>query len=193
MKTIQRTLAYLAVVAVGFSACTSKDAKTTDAVAVKDQLTYEVAKRYVMNYERHAGVVDGSTIGPKGEAKTGDPNTRAVWFSAGRLDSLVATIKKEGGDGVRFYFATYDKIGSVSQAKDKPHLGYNTLVMVSTYKDGTYKGDVIHRDYYTNKPGQNGVKGGFIIGNPPENRGEMCPPPRACDSVGATLIIPETK
>jgi hypothetical protein len=36
------------------------------------------------------------------------PNTRSIWFSAERLQALLDKIKSEGGDGIRFYLATYD-------------------------------------------------------------------------------------
>ena len=122
------------------------------------------------------------------------PNTRAIWFSADRLQKLVNKIKNEGGDGIRFYLATYDTIypakfiGGHKPATD--YWGHTTLVLVST-KDSTNKmSQKFHRDYYTNKlQGANGQPSkGFIVGGTPENRGELCPPPRDCNSLGATLI-----
>lgn len=179
----------MAIVAISFTACTSKNAEVKQDVAVlapENQLTYELAKRYVHNYEKNAGTVDSMYVDAKGVKQVVEkPNTRAIWFAADRLRRLLDNIESAGGDGVRFYFATYDKIGAAGKNDIKSdYLGHNTLVMVSTWKDGT-----IHRDYYGEKPGKNGAKG-FIIGAPPENRGEMCPPPKNCDSVGATLIDP---
>lgn len=186
MKKLKNPLLLLVVVGLFFASCAGKEekkAENTELAAIDPNyvLTYEQAKRFVNNYERHAGIVESS----KGE-KQPLPNTRAIWFPADRLEKLAADIRAQGGDGVRFYLATYDKFGTGKNAAIDAHLGYNTLVMVSTYPTKKY-GKEIHQDYYADKPGRNGAKG-FIIGNPPENRGEMCPPPKTCDSAGADLI-----
>ncbi|HEY9194607.1 MAG TPA: hypothetical protein VIM77_00020, partial [Mucilaginibacter sp.] len=90
-----------------------------------------------------------------------------------------------------FYYSTYD---STYKASFKGHIparqywGYNTLIMVST-KDSLKQ---FHQDYYYARPTGNptGVAQGFIVNTVPENRGEQCPPPANCYSIGATLITP---
>jgi hypothetical protein len=195
--TIKITLLALAIAGLGFSSCKQSPQAVTaphpDAQIV-DTLTYETALRYVKNYESRAGTVDSGLLGANGLGKIyHKPNTRCVWFSVGRLDSLVKKIKNEGGDGIRFYLASYDKnydkdfVGG--HKPDKQFWGFNTLVMVSTTR---LLGDTnkYHWDYYKGKPAQGQTKtdGGFIVGAPPENRGEQCPPPATCSSIGATLI-----
>ncbi|MDN3582455.1 hypothetical protein [Mucilaginibacter flavus] len=193
--TIKIALITFVVAAIGFSSCKpNQQSAITDAApgAINvDTLTYETALRYVKNYEKHAGTVD--SLDSRG-GKHKNSNSRCIWFSLARMDSLVQRVRREGGDGVRLYLATYDstyKIDYRGHKPDKKYWGYNTLVMVST-KDSVGAGDSLtyHADYYKKKkkPGQNGGPEGFIIGNPPENRGEQCPPPVTCSSIGATLI-----
>ena len=186
MKKIKKPIFYLAIAAISFGACTAKEEKAAVGTGfADDQITVELARQYVKNYEEHAGTVDSIHVGLDGIPDTIlNPNTRAIWFRKDRLRALLDSLDKEGGDGIRFYFATYNKLyRNEKKAPDSVHWGHNTLVMVSTRAKGTH-----HFDYYDNgKLGQNDPKG-FIVGNPPENRGEMCPPPRDCDSVGATLV-----
>lgn len=181
----------LAIAALCLSACQNKHVEASKDNNVKDNmdtLSLQVAKTYVGNYAKRAGTVD-SSFTEEGISKIKKlPNTRAIWFSVERLKALVEKVEAEGGDGIRFYFATYD---STYNDKSKGHTpprsywNHNTLVMTST-KDSLKE---YHRDYYNDKKlGSNGGINGFIIGTTPENRGEMCPPPANCNDVGALLI-----
>ncbi|RYU91688.1 hypothetical protein EWM62_07050 [Mucilaginibacter terrigena] len=194
--TLKNPLLYVAVAALAFSACQNQHADLTGAKGQTfnyDSLSYEMAKNYVKNYEKHAGSVDSNYVENGVRMVKNKPNTRAIWFSADRLQALLDKIKSEGGDGIRFYMATYDTtyntkvIGGIIPPKD--YWGYNTLVMVST-KDSTNKvNQVFHRDYYTSKPAKSTKPTlGFMVGGTPENRGELCPPPKDCAPTGATLI-----
>jgi len=184
--TIKTILLCLAIAGMGLAACQPKAPETTvkGSPDVLDPLTYETAKRYVKNYEKHAGSVDSVAADGRLVKR---PNSRAIWFPRKKLDSLLKAIEKENGDGIRFYLATYDENykteanGKLKSPK-KDYWGYNTLVMVSTRLEGG-----IHKDYYTNGLTSGPAKG-FIVGTTPENRGEMCPPPRDCTGTGATLI-----
>ena len=197
--TIKRSLFYVAAAALAFSACQNQHADLAPPPKPVvpfnyDSVSYETAKQYVKNYEKHAGHVDSIYTEKDGLKVTKKkPNSRSIWFSAERLQALLDKIKGEGGDGIRFYMATYDSvyntkvIGGIIPPRE--YWGYNTLVMVST-KDSTNKVDQkFHRDYYTSKPAKsNKPVLGFIVGGPPENRGELCPPPKDCAGIGATLI-----
>jgi len=193
--TIKITLLALTFAAFGFSSCQQNhqaDVAVKENGLIFDTLSYETALRYVKNYESHAGTVDSGLVGKQAVGQIHQkPNTRCVWFSLARLDSVVQKTRREGGDGVRFYLASYDRnYGSDFKGGHKPDKqfwGSTTLVMVST-KDSVVK--PYHQDYYYKKPaaGQNGGLQGFIIGNAPENRGEQCPPPNTCSSIGATLV-----
>lgn len=197
--TIKQTTFCLAIAALGFASCqqnqhadTSGDKNTVSIdTSSLDTLSYNVALSYVHNYAKHAGTVD-SSINENGVDKVKKrPNTRCVWFPIKRLRKLVDSIDKQGGDGIRFYLATYDSLYTKDfkgHVPDKKYWGYNTLVMVSTKDSLNHQ---YHQDYYNNKPkpGQNGgVMQGFIVGTTPENRGEQCPPPLTCGKIGATLI-----
>jgi hypothetical protein len=195
---LKKPLLLLAAAALTFSACQNQHADLAPAPKPTltfnyDSLSYEKAKNYVTNYEKHAGKVD-STYAEKGVNVTKKKdNTRSIWFSAERLQALLDKIKSEKGDGIRFYLATYDTvyndkvIGGI--IPPRKYWGYNTLVMVST-KDSTNKAnEKFHRDYFTSTPPKSDKPTlGFIVGGPPENRGELCPPPIKCNATGALLI-----
>jgi hypothetical protein len=191
------TLIALAFAAICFSACQQKPATTTvaapDPQANLDTVGYKLALAYVKNYEKHAGKADSIIKLDQKPDTMKVANTRAIWFDLKRLKALVAKIDSEKGDGIRFYLATYhnDYPGTFvdGHIPDKMYWGRNTLIMVSTVevkKDGK----TLHWDYYNGKPapGQNSGATGFIVGTPPENRGEQCPPPSTCSSIGATLV-----
>lgn len=203
MTTIKKPLLLLSAAAIIFSACQNQhanDAPKTEApkltaqqVIDTDSLSYEHAKQYVKNYEKHAGTVDSGYTEANFAKVKKKPNTRCIWFSADRILALAQKIKDEGGDGIRFYLASYDTVYANKFKGRKPpkdYWGYNTLVMVST-KDSVNKVEQhYHQDYYTNSKVTDQTKPprGFIVGGVPENRGELCPPPKNCNTVGATLI-----
>lgn len=196
---IKRSLLCVAAAALAFSACQNQHADVAQATKPVvpfnyDSLSYERAKQYVKNYEKHAGHVDSTYTEKSGlKVTVKKPNSRSIWFGIDRLQTLLDKIKSENGDGIRFYFATYDTvynnkvIGGIIPPRD--YWGYNTLVMVSTKDSTNQANEKFHRDYYTSKPvGSSKTVSGFIVGSPPENRGEMCPPPKKCNEIGATLI-----
>lgn len=116
-------------------------------------------------------------------------DTRCVWFSLVQLDSMIARIKREepiNGDGIRFYFATYDS-SAVQKYDIRPDYNtYATLLMVSTKRDTVWPRPdsfyIRHLDYF------HPVRKRSIIGAVPENRGELCPPPNICADEGALLF-----
>ncbi|MBD1384684.1 hypothetical protein IDJ75_05290 [Mucilaginibacter rigui] len=200
--TIKNSVFLLTVTAIIFSACQNQHAKddtkaeapklTAKQVIDTDSLSYERAKQYVKNYEKHAGTVDSNYSEANFTKTKKKPNTRCIWFSADRILALAQKIKDEGGDGIRFYLASYDTVYAAKFNGRKPprdYWGYNTLVMVSTKDSVNQVAEHFHRDYYTNgKVTPNKPATGFILGGVPENRGEICPPPKTCNTVGATLI-----
>jgi hypothetical protein len=196
MQLKKPLLLYVAAAVLAFSACQNQHADLAGTKAPTfnyDSVSYATAKAYVKNYEKHAGSVDSNYTEKGINVCKKKPNSRSIWFSAVRLQALLDKIKSENGDGIRFYMATYDTayntkiIGGIIPPRE--YWGYNTLVMVST-KDSTNKvNQIFHRDYYTSKPANsNKPVLGFIVGGPPENRGELCPPPKDCGQIGATLL-----
>jgi len=113
--------------------------------------------------------------------------SRTVWFSSGQLQDLLTQIKKEGGNGIRFYYAAYDSVEQNGFHCKPSYLDQSTLVMVSTFDSivaGDGKKDTLHWDYYNGKAGR---QGGIITATP-ENQGELCPPPANCTAEGATIL-----
>ncbi len=155
--------------------------QTGDYVPDSVKVSYAYAMKLVNNYAPRAGFV------PKNDPQR--PDSRSVWFSLDRIESLVKQIKAEKGDGIRFYFATYNE-NYMDNAKGphvppKDYWGYNTLLLVST-RDSLANGNLYHRDYYTDA--SNGVGKGFLVTADIQNAGEICPPPSNCRAVGALLI-----
>ncbi|WP_158989095.1 hypothetical protein [Mucilaginibacter sp. L196] len=194
--TIKKTLIYLGLAVFGFSSCQQNqhaDLTTKVTSLDSDTVSVTVAKQYVNNYAKHAGFVDSTYTDVQLSKVKKLPNSRTIWFGIDRLQAMVNKIKAEGGDGVRFYLATYDTVytpnSKHNHIPERKYWGHTTLVMVST-KDSLK----FHRDYYSNSidPSSNSKSDskGFIlgVGSAPENRGEMCPPPSNCATIGATLI-----
>lgn len=184
----------------GIYACTPNKKETNgDPLTLQPyEVDYETAKLYVNNYSGRAGYVDSTA----GAAKDSDkrkkrPQTRCVWFSTARLKNMIDSIEHEGGDGIRFYLATYNDQYPVKELKtnqppkpEEPYWGHNTLLMVSTKLDTISKTplETIHKDYYTNKTGNHSRKTLHGYMAVPENRGQLCPPPSDCKGIGATLL-----
>lgn len=184
-------LQFLPALLLLVAACTNRNespAPAPEGINTDNTLTVAEAKHYVKNYEKRSPKIDSVFIDPvSGKTKVKKvQDTRAVWFGIERLKALVAKIEAEGGDGIRFYYATYDQnyegIKGSAKPPVKPYWNHNTLVMVST-KDSAGR----HQDYYTDQKVKNRFHG-FIINATPENRGEMCPPPINCEGTGATLV-----
>ncbi|MFC5285229.1 hypothetical protein [Pedobacter alpinus] len=187
----EKNILFLIIIIIGLNACQQNGNKEDNLLTTADDtLSYELAKRYVKNYEKNAGYVETISKDSTGTIISKAPDTRSVWFDIERLESIVKQIKAEGGDGIRFYLGTYDqnypeqfKMGHIPPTD---YWGYNTLIMVST-KDSLKK---YHRDYYSETTKAGKKRKGVImsVGSAPENRGEICPPPSDCYDIGATLI-----
>ncbi|WP_443937466.1 hypothetical protein [Pedobacter sp. MW01-1-1] len=91
------------------------------------------------------------------ETQASDCYTKAVWFSLAQIEGIYNTIKQQGGDGVRLYYAQYTKntIGEMPDAYN----GRNTLIFVPT-KASKGMGDPIHED---------------DLDVDPVNQGSLCP------------------
>jgi hypothetical protein len=197
----QRFTLILAVVLVaGIYSCTpNKKDPNGDPITLQPyELDYETAKLYVNNYSDRAGYVDSTAgISTEIDKRKKRPQTRCVWFSTARLKNMIDSIEHEGGDGIRFYLATYSDQYPVKELKkdqppapEEPYWGHNTLLMVSTKLDSASAKSTmpIHKDYYISIPGSNsqGKLHGYMA--VPENRGQLCPPPSDCKGIGATLL-----
>jgi hypothetical protein len=151
----------------------------------KDLLSYDQAQRYVNNYAAHAGFVPVLAAGTDTASMKYVEDSRCVWFGVDRLRELLCQIEKDKGNGIRFYFATYDtSYDSIALEPTPPrdYWGRNTLVMVSTRDSLDYA-----RDYF-NDSTLGALPNGFMISIAPENKGELCPPPSNCYSRGALLL-----
>jgi len=160
---------YVAILSV--SAC--KPTTSTNLPVLQGRIADSTAKRIVQNFEpRSHRLAQDSANGLL-------KDTRCVWFPLDQLKSLVSRIDSEGGNGVRFYLAAYDKRKMPDITIDTAYFGYSTLVLVST-RDSVISGKKVHADYFN--------KRGTILTTVPENQGELCPPPTNCYDQGALLL-----
>jgi hypothetical protein len=161
------------------NACKSKEKNHgitgLNTALLTDTLKMTTAKRLVKNFDGRTKQIS------KGGLVSSD--TRTVWFSLKQLKPLIERIEAEGGDGIRFYLAAYDKTAKTDIKTKSNYFDFTTLVMVST-RDSLGK----HFDYFYDGKIKN-RKGGIITATP-ENQGELCPPPAHCIDEGALLLQP---
>jgi hypothetical protein len=192
MKTL-KLIPFFALLALLVSACTEPSKTDHDAIpevtATAPILTGRVdtstAKRWVARFKPRTH-----------KFKSDSEDTRCVWFSKEQLKALLSRVDSiKGGDGIRFYLATYDSIPAKGFNYFKPeYANYSTLVMVTTRK-GTGLLSNKHVDFYKDetkllngKTVIDAKHSGVILSASPENQGELCPPPAKCDTQGATLL-----
>jgi len=107
--------------------------------------------------------------------------TKAAWFPAAQMTSLVKKMAELDGDGIRIYFGRYtsDIISQINKLEygDKipdSYVDMNTVLLVITKMvDGKPATDYFVEKGYTHKH-----HGGKLCDTPPtdpENRGELCP------------------
>lgn len=154
-----------------------------------DSIPLKLAKAMVGNYGVHVGNLQNST----GTVISNESNTSTIWLDLKKLNALVKKLNDEQKagrktDGVRIYFATYgdnvadDAVYRIGLQKDYSYR--NSVVLIST-RDSMLKGDTSHYhwDYFTNNKAAT-----FFTG--PANKGELCPPPTKCCTIGAELTCP---
>jgi hypothetical protein len=109
----------------------------------------------IRNYKQERWVNNSKHIGKE--------DSLSVWYSAEELERFLEKIKMHGADGVRFYFAAYDK-----EYKEQPlYAGRQTMVMVATQSKETEKG-IVDKDVYLNTGAENSILA--------YNNGKLCPP-----------------
>ena len=125
-------------------------------VAQKSASTQYVEK-VIRNYKQDRWIQNSEKIGKE--------DTLSAWWSIEELEGFLEEAKRNGGDGVKFYFGAND-----ADYQEKPeYADRQTLVMVATkQKDGLY-GGVANKDIYVRDV--NGESN--LICN---NGGKFCPP-----------------
>jgi hypothetical protein len=95
--------------------------------------------------------------------RLGKEDSLSVWYSVEELEEFLATVRNNGGDGVRMYFGAYDK----EKAPLPLYAGRQTIVMVATKVKETASGET-NKDIYINTDNGNSVLA--------YNLGKICPP-----------------
>ena len=117
----------------------------------------------IKNYKQERWIHNSKRIGKE--------DSLSVWYSVEELEDFLATIKQNGGDGVRMYFGTYD----AEKAPDPLYAGRQTVVLVATKLKETVFGEA-NKDLYIQTD-----KGTNILAY---NIGKLCPP--FCGNGGTT-------
>ena len=161
--------------------------KADSSLAVEfDDITVPEAKAMVTSY--NPGTIPRPSA--SGGVMTPVSNTRCVWFDIKSMATLIGQIVKEHGSGVRIYLGTYSKgtTGYDSGGNAIDYSNLNTVVFVSTKDSIGIDNITYHSDYY--KPLAHSLyKNSFLVANP-MNKGELCPPPAGCNTIGAYLLAP---
>jgi|GEM_PF-1129864 len=139
------------------------------------KIPHDTAQQLVLNYVPPA-IPDRQN--PDGTITTG--NTQAIWFDITSLAELIDEVTQlPQGDGVRVYFGKYGSgyRGIDSRGVKQNYSNATTLVLVPTVT--STNGVVVHHVDFG---------GTATIPADYENKGEVCPPPSNCFTIGATLL-----
>ena len=121
----------------------------------KDDAT-ELADRMIREYKHTRWVTNSEKIGK--------PDSLSAWFSVEDMENFLANVKANGGDGIRFYFASYpENYQALPQ-----YAGRQTIVSVATRSKETKTGEIADKDIYIVNKGKAKILGGL---NP-----RLCPP-----------------
>lgn len=115
----------------------------------------------IRNYKQERWVQNSRRLGKE--------DSLSVWYSVEELEEFLATVKLNGGDGVRMYFGAYDK----EKAPLPLYAGRQTIVMVATKLKMTPGGET-NKDIYIDNENGNSILA--------YNLGNLCPP--LCGDIG---------
>lgn len=128
----------------------------------------------IRNYKQERWIQNSERIGKE--------DSLSAWWSIEEIEDFLAFAKKQDADGVKFYFAAYDK-------KTAPMAEYTdrqTLVMVATKQKENADGSTKNKDIYMATENGNNIVA--------YNASRLCPP--FCgqnqnldnDEIGITLV-----
>lgn len=110
----------------------------------------------IRNYKQERWVQNSERIGKE--------DSLSAWWSVEELEGFIEHAKTHGADGVKFYFAAYDKESApIPEYEDR-----QTLVMVATKQKENADGTTKNKDIYITTD-----KGSSIVAY---NMGSLCPP-----------------
>ncbi len=109
----------------------------------------------VRNYKQERWVHNSKRLGKE--------DSLSVWYSVEELEEFLATVKQEGGDGIRMYFGAYGH----DYSGNPLYAGRQTIVMVATRRKDTPTGEADKDLYITTE------KGNTVLAY---NIGRLCPP-----------------
>jgi len=115
----------------------------------------------IRNYKQERWVHNSERLGKE--------DSLSVWYSVEELEDFLATVKAQGGDGIKMYFGAY----SPDYTGNPLYAGRQTIVMVATRQKETPTG-IADKDLYIQTE-----KGSSILAY---NIGRLCPP--LCTTVG---------
>jgi len=130
--------------------------QTKKIVKISRNANTELAHNLVREYKQTRWVQNSERIGK--------PDTLSARYSIQEMEEFLAVAKKNGGDGIKFYFGAYPEYF----ASNPDYSGRQTLVLVATKSKITGTGEKAVKDIYIRKNG----KAEIVCGILPEG----CPP-----------------
>lgn len=109
----------------------------------------------IRNYKQERWVHNSKRLGKE--------DSLSVWYSVEELEGFLATVKEQGGDGIRMYFGAYGP----DYSGNPLYAGRQTIVLVATRHKDTPTGEVDKDLYITTE------KGNTVLAY---NIGRLCPP-----------------
>ncbi|MBB5397384.1 hypothetical protein [Mucilaginibacter sp. AK015] len=142
-----------------------------------------LAEKLVKNYEANE------------QRMTNIPNTGAIWLDINKLDLLINKLKRESADGVSIYFAKYgDNVADEKTFKaglEDDYSYHNTIILVGSKESVVTNSTGVKTSNHLDSFSTNESNGSaYTFFTDPVNKGELCPPPSPCCSIGATLLCP---
>ena len=110
--------------------------------------------------------------------RLGKADSLSVWFTVEEVEAFLASVKENGGNGVRFHFGVFN----ADNASEAEFAGRQTVVMIGNRStDGSYASS---KELYSNKNGKPEIVA--LAG------GTLCPPFCGGGGLGkASLIVRE--
>ncbi|HWK06433.1 MAG TPA: hypothetical protein VNS58_22520 [Puia sp.] len=113
-------------------------------VRVGKYVNTEHVDSLIRNYKKERWMQNSERIGKN--------DTLGVWLTVDEMEEFIQTAKTYGADGIRLYFGVY------GEGANRPEMnGKQTIALVATCSEQNKEGDLVQKDLYVNRNGENGL------------------------------------
>ncbi len=117
-------------------------AQSEKSVRVEKESRTENANILIREYKQKRWVQNSEKIGK--------PDSLSGWYSIEDMENFIALARKNGGDGIKFYYGAYP----ADYAAQPEYAARQTLVMVATKSKVAACGSIANKDIYITRNGQ---------------------------------------